>query len=602
MIVDRIYTINEITPENDRIKPIKNWKTQLKRHQLALIYRCIDLENTGIHDDFLNSKYASIKSNIGIIGDKVGSGKTYSVLGLIKSNIRPQIKFKQTHMFGYNNINVELKDRTLDYDYISTNIIVVPHGIIKQWENCINETDLSYFIVNSTKTLSNLSIELEKNRNILLVSGTFFRKVESYITSSNFIMNRVIFDEVDSMNTPSAKHIPALFYWFVSASYKNILNPYPRWNYEYNNYANTYMISSGISNNMYVKNIFMNIHKARNNNLAKIVDKIVMKNSDEHVEMSFSLPEITKHITKCRDSGLINILLGVVHSNIIQSLNAGDVVTAMSYINSENIDTESNIIKAVQKGLNIKLNNINAEIRYVNDTLYVNENIKQKKLEKLSNEKAVIEQKMTLIHERIHTADMCSICINSYSNKCITKCCSNSFCMKCITSWLNIKNTCPICKSCMNIKNDLYIVNDESLCSGVKHEYPTKLSALQNIIEKKDTKMKMLIFSEYENSFIEIEKLLTNLSKKYSKLKGNGISHKVDQYKNGDLEILLMNSSSYGSGINLENTTDVVLFHKFDNDLETQVIGRAQRPGRENSLNVYYLLNTNEMKTDDKHT
>ena len=37
------------------------------------------------------------------------------------------------------------------------------------------------------------------------------------------------------------------------------------------------------------------------------------------------------------------------------------------------------------------------------------------------------------------------------------------------------------------------------------------------------------------------------------------------------------------------------MFHKFDANIENQVIGRAQRFGRKESLNIHYLLNQNEI-------
>jgi hypothetical protein len=37
------------------------------------------------------------------------------------------------------------------------------------------------------------------------------------------------------------------------------------------------------------------------------------------------------------------------------------------------------------------------------------------------------------------------------------------------------------------------------------------------------------------------------------------------------------------------------MFHKFDAEIEKQVIGRAQRCGRTTTLNIHYLLNENEI-------
>jgi SNF2 family DNA or RNA helicase len=63
-----------------------------------------------------------------------------------------------------------------------------------------------------------------------------------------------------------------------------------------------------------------------------------------------------------------------------------------------------------------------------------------------------------------------------------------------------------------------------------------------------------------------------------------------------------MNTQHFGSGLNLENTTDMVLFHKIDTENEKQVIGRAQRYGRKEPLNVHYLLYENEMPSVETKT
>ena len=208
---------------------------------------------------------------------------------------------------------------------------------------------------------------------------------------------------------------------------------------------------------------------------------------------------------------------------------------------------------------------------------------------------------MNLIEERINESSLCMICLENPENKTITKCCQNSFCLNCLTQWCKRKNNCPLCKHTLNIENDVYIVNSKEK-KQVKQD-PTKLQGLHNILTSKFNKdSKFLIFSDYENSFNEIENILEDLSINYARLKGNSINKNVDKYKNGNLQVLLINSSNYGSGLNLENTTDLIMFHKFENELETQVIGRAQRLGRKNSLNVYYLLNKNEFERNTSHT
>ncbi len=98
-------------------------------------------------------------------------------------------------------------------------------------------------------------------------------------------------------------------------------------------------------------------------------------------------------------------------------------------------------------------------------------------------------------------------------------------------------------------------------------------------------------------SFQSIINILINMQLEYKFLKGNESQLKktLDRYKTGDLNILLVNTRNYGCGINLENTTDIIMFHKVESETEKQVIGRAQRHGRSTSLKVWYLLYENEI-------
>lgn len=604
MVEEDLY---ELTEEDGKEEHPPGWKIGLKDHQLTLIKKCMYLENTGINpldDRLLDMRFRTIKTNIGIIGDKVGSGKTYSILGLIACNPEPKVKFNYTMMFGQNNINVEFNDRTGCYDNTGLNLIVVPHSIIKQWDACIKNcyTADEYFVVNTTKTFEKMDDE-KLNRKIMLVSGTFFRRVQMVIDEKDMRINRVIFDEVDSMNTPNCRHLLAKFYWFVSASYKNILNPYPRWNYEYRYNRRSWdhhQISSGITNNAFVKSIFAGFYKHPNQALKKIVQRLVVKNNDDYVERSFTLPEIKKQMIRCRNTEIINILSGVVPSNIIQCLNAGDINGAVSQVNNENVDSESNIIEAVIQGLHIKHNNIQVEIRSVNDTIYVNQEIKQKKIERLEAESERIQRKMALIRERIKDSEVCTICYDRPKVKSITKCCNNSFCLECIASWLKKSTMCPLCKHTIMMKDDIFIVH-EDVKPEVEVGYPSKLQALQDKLAQITNDTKILIFSENDNSFLEIERILDSLNIRHARLKGNSINKNVEEYKNSSLQVLMVNSGAYGSGLNLENTTDVILFHKFDNDIEKQIIGRAQRPGRKEPLNVTYLLNENEFDVESNN-
>ena len=81
-----------------------------------------------------------------------------------------------------------------------------------------------------------------------------------------------------------------------------------------------------------------------------------------------------------------------------------------------------------------------------------------------------------------------------------------------------------------------------------------------------------------------------------SVLKGSmaTIEKRINEFKNGKIKVLLMNSESYCAGMNLQCTTDVIIYHNLNSDIEKQAIGRAQRIGRTSKLNVHYLKHNNE--------
>ena len=65
--------------------------------------------------------------------------------------------------------------------------------------------------------------------------------------------------------------------------------------------------------------------------------------------------------------------------------------------------------------------------------------------------------------------------------------------------------------------------------------------------------------------------------------------HKIQgDFRKGKINILMLNSRHQGAGHNLEKATRVILFHAHPSYV--QVIGRAQRYGREGSLEVISLL------------
>ena len=61
-------------------------------------------------------------------------------------------------------------------------------------------------------------------------------------------------------------------------------------------------------------------------------------------------------------------------------------------------------------------------------------------------------------------------------------------------------------------------------------------------------------------------------------------------FKRGEMMVLFLTSIHDSAGMNLQESTDVILYHPTSEDLETQIIGRAYRVGRNIPLHVHHLV------------
>jgi SNF2 family DNA or RNA helicase len=125
----------------------------------------------------------------------------------------------------------------------------------------------------------------------------------------------------------------------------------------------------------------------------------------------------------------------------------------------------------------------------------------------------------------------------------------------------------------------------------------TNISKMQHLETWIRNEMKMdkkiLLFCQQVQAF----PIIRNLFQKYQygvvELDGGNvidIDGVVVKYKKGDAHVMLLSGEYATFGMNLEFTTDIVFMNKIDLEKEKQIIGRAQRPGRNQELHIYYLF------------
>ena len=582
--IDELHSLDPVEPQP------AGTLVMLKHHQLTLLHRCKMYEKIAIdiHACFpslrkLTTRGDTFRTRVGIIGDRAGSGKSFVVLSLICSGSAGE-NMPVIRTYGMNTVHhVIVSDERVN---VHTNLLVIPHNLVVQWEKYVEIfcPSVRILVVKSTRMLAQLARVDPVDYDIIIATSTYYNNVIQIANSKNIKFNRAIFDEVDNMNIPGCVKPDAAFMWFVTASYNNLLSPRGRgsWNSRLNKHI---WSATGIRSMGFVKTLFLDMAYSMTPPLMKM---LVIKNSDAFVVTSMSLAPVSHTIVPCRTPNTINLLHGLVDKMIINYLNAGDVASAMQFINSANKDTEENIVIALIDKYTRALDVLDA--RALNE-----------EEEDIEKKHADLRNKITSIRDRIVTTNTCCICYENIENKSIAPCCSNSYCLKCITTWLSQKLQCPMCKADVQIA-DLMVVNSalpqppQQDAIEETSEKNSKAKNLEIIINRRKPGDKILIFSLYDRALLNVGNVLEANDVRYCYLKGNQhqISSTLKQYNESTIDVMLINPTNYGCGINMEKTTDIIMLHKFDTDIEGQVIGRANRIGRQEELRVWYLLYDNE--------
>ena len=171
--------------------------------------------------------------------------------------------------------------------------------------------------------------------------------------------------------------------------------------------------------------------------------------------------------------------------------------------------------------------------------------------------------------------------------------------MECLLQCASRTTKCPLCRERIDTSKIHAIVSETEVNNQPETNQgtlPNKDAALINILRNVKPSQKFLVVSNYDSTFANIKQKLFDHNIKFSVIAGSSahIQKVIKEYISGEIQVILMNSNNFGSGLNLEMTTDIIIYHKLKKTTETQVIGRAQRLGRKSQLNITYLKHSNE--------
>lgn len=668
-----MYQLDESSPS---VKQPRGLKVKLRPHQLTSIAAMRELEKqatiiidkpqltsglynivkTRLNDiaEFTGSTFI-IETNSAILADKVGSGKTYMIIGLILNTPLPNPHDR--FLVGTDHYSIKMNSVK---ESSGVNLIVVPHGLANQWGTFMDNSSLDYLKLNSisdfdvffdidyvtkrtddpdcplvlhsntrkknipgfkvkeTKAKPNTKPDTKaktgkntkggsKTTKVKAVDMIYERKrlnmkkVNDIIGSKKvFILNvnrykffkqifrsikwaRVIIDEMDSAHIPSIFTEFGNFNWFLTATPTSIFYQSCR---------------------RYVNKIF--------GSNQQLLEYFVVKNKDEYVDASLVLPKPYVYMINTLLQKVVSAIQDLIPPDVLKLINAGNMKEAVAKLNCD-CDTEENIVKVLTDKINTELYNLKKELEYVESLIPVDQDAHDKKIIKLNADIQRCNTKLETINERINSIkdECCFICAESFTMPAITDCCKSVFCLKCLLSALKAGgNKCPYCRHTIKNNKEYHVIAEkpstknkiiEKKKSIKGFDQLDKTDVLEKIlsyISKNVDAPKILIFSDYSQTFEKIIKNITKANLQYALLSGvpAHITRVIDEFRAGITNILMLDSEHYGSGLNLQEADYLILYHRMRPELETQVIGRAQRFGIKKPLKIIYLVNDSENK------
>jgi len=594
--------MNNLNALSPKIDQPTNIKMPFKEHQKTAIYHMRKLEDersiTHHYDEeqFYLSNYTlrtlglehqdiksvRINTSYAVLADKVGSGKTLMIVGLLNNKIKLDDCDKILSSTMYSSVQIKDNKKCL-----KTNLILVPHSLTTQWNDAFKNSSLKYYVITKRKDIEYLEFDdhiddiletglIEEDQclqyyDVIICSANMFADYFHKFRTTKY--SRIIIDEVLQIKLPADFNWCCNFAWFVTATPTGL---------------------QGIRRH-YIKELIGGIVQYHH--------LLTIKNNDDFVDQSMRLPDIIYKEIRCLTPKELLIVKDLISKDIINMINGNNIQEALKKLNC-NIDTNDNIFNILTKRTNIDIKDEEAKLKYVSTVHYQDEKLKEEAIKKSEEKIKNLRDRLKTIKERIDnfSNDNCPICYENDNKPVIVSCCNNIICLKCI---VNVKNMCPFCRT--QITTDkMNILDNDFKSKSMKEEKKSILKdKIVNLIEliKGNKKGKFLVFSAYDETFNDIIKEFIKHDITYSTILGavSHINNVINDFTNGKINVVMMNAKHYGSGLNLQMATDIVLYHEMPKELETQVIGRAQRLGRKESLNVHYLLHENEKCNSSKN-
>jgi hypothetical protein len=637
----------ELTAESPRTATPDHIRTPLLAHQQAALYAARALETAKsdgvdvapLPGDAMGGRFYTTH---GILGDVVGSGKSLIALALVNapppSQSYTEYILRNGGALGDGRDVGLLRQRSHLTQSVSgivmrpvrTALFIVPHALIGQWETYVaRDTTLrAKFIKRKNEAAAVEFMTTIEDFDAIFVSSTMYNTWRATQNINTILWSRVFIDEADSIHISTGHDdINGLFYWFISASWLNLIfsngaylqmstvyAPLPDTSPQIVSRVNnimrteTQLTIGGVSHINVVRRMSgCGGYPCQVNSAGIQSARLIIHSNADFIKSSFTPPTITHTNIVCATPANIRVLDSFISNDMLERLHAGDLRGALEMLGMT-AHSESEITVAVTASLEHELEQARRTHEYKKGIDYSSETAKAKAMEACEQKIASLENRIQAIKDRIRTSkeQTCPICYCDVSNPALTPCCAQLFCFPCLCESLKRVAACPLCRERITDIKSVRVVGTatpptDAPASDVTKPLSKREAFFKFIESHRDAKI--LMFSSYDATFGAVEHELTTRGITHATVNGSQarIAKLLRDFADGKYNVLFLNARNMGAGLNIIAATHVVLYHKMSAELTNQIVGRANRIGRSEDLHVVHMLHENEVSHTISH-
>lgn len=601
----------------------------LRPHQLQTIGAMRALE-----EPETSASGETVVTELGILSNKVGSGKSLCVLGAVALRRRLQTRACVTYHFD-DSVFV-MQEACARREVSLGNLIVVPNYLTSMWEDYVTRytTGLKHLTVGQGMfPLREPHLTELPGLDVVVCGASNYNLLMRTCVARKWVWSRVVFDETDTLNIAACVRPATRFVWMVSSSLPNLLFSHgPFWMWDEQRSHAVRVVTRGLTSGStgYLKSTLQKLGTSHAN---RILRHIVVKLEDRYVDEQLRLPAIREQVHRCVEPVALRVVHAHVPDVVRDMLNGHDDTGALEGLGCVAAAPGETVVSYLCKSLRVQIRNLQAKTEYLRGLEKPCErdvSVQQKidrtesKIEDFKNrlqrimtnvcgDKCVTETADQMRTSKVSPA--CPICLDTTtdSNRCVSTCCLNCFCVQCVQALpVEQQASCPLCRGRFDAlvcsANAVDAVEEEDVEEvdtarppppSTKHDVMIEL--LRQILaaeeHEHEASKKILMFMWNDNSLARVRARLDEHGIPSKTLTGTSrtIGRLVKWFHVGKIPVLLVNASAHRCGLDLSAATHVILFQRFCSETERQILGRAHRLGRTAELHIHRLLHQNEI-------